>query len=223
MGDNDKRDSELSLIGEGLYCNWLVAAPYSDGRYFRIVPKPFPVLTVAIMNLLFAAFFYGFHWAATTFTDASVLFASVAPLGIGLVTCVAFTGVLYLTFRSAQKRGPWLEYDKWRKKVRLPREGLTFELDEVVYLQDVQSTQKERIGPGITYYHLSELNLVTCKDGRRKRWNLLNSNRDDSLAGRSPFAKILDAVVRQTPIPVYQVRKRWLHTETPVRPYRPRD
>jgi hypothetical protein len=106
--------------------NMRVSRPYQDDHVFRIDPIPTPVRSVIIMNLIFVAVFYGFHWVFKH-VDAGPWAVYGMPIGFGLVFCGALTAAICWTAANAQRLGPWLIYDKAAGRVELPRQGVTFE------------------------------------------------------------------------------------------------
>jgi hypothetical protein len=117
--------------------NVRVSRPYQDDYVFRIDPIPTPVWSVIVLNLVFIAVFYGFHWALKNLThgEAGPWAVYGIPIGIGLLTCGGFTAGVYWTVANAQRLGPWLIYDKATGRVKLPRQGATFDRQEIVHLQ----------------------------------------------------------------------------------------
>ncbi len=167
------------------------------GRLFRLEVEPMPVGSIVVYNLIFAAFFFGFYWACERLTDGEVgRWAIYAPLCIGLLTCTIFTVVTYVSFDRARRLGPWLIYDKASGRVSLPREGVTFEPSEIVHLQYI-TTKRLDLGGVTNNERMSELNLVTCRGGVRKRWPLLRS-----IANLRAFDRLLKPVVENTNMPV---------------------
>jgi hypothetical protein len=62
------------------------------------------VWSIIICNLVFIAFFYGWHWPAKHVTHGEVgaWFVYGAPIGIGLMTCGLFSRLqLYATLDGA--------------------------------------------------------------------------------------------------------------------------
>ncbi len=163
------------IIGRGWYGNFRIARPYCDERVFRIDPAPTPVRDMVATNLLFVVACCGFHLLGRHFLDSEtdVLFI-YAPLGLGLMVCVLYTAIVYYTFRNAWRLGPWLIYDKATGCVELPREKVRFTPHEIVHLQYI-TTKRLDWGGVVNNSRLSELNLVTYREGQRKRWPLLRS------------------------------------------------
>jgi len=198
----------------GGYTNLRISRPYNDDCVFRIDPIATPVWSVIIVNLIFIAVCYGFHWALKNLTHGQAgPWASYGmPIGIGLVVCGGVTAAIYCTVAKAQRLGPWLVYDKATGRVELPREGMRFDRREVVHLQYV-TTKRLDWGGVANNERLSELNLVTVRDGVRKRWPLLRSTL--TLKG---FDHILKPLVENTDLPVTQVQDElwgWRVTEAP--------
>lgn len=207
-------DPERFIIGRGAHDNFQLARPYSDDRVFRIDPTPMPVWSLIIHNLLFAAFFYGFHWVLKHLAHeyVGVFGLYVAPIGIGLLTCGLFTTVVYYSFNKARRLGPWLVYDKATRRVELPQEGVRFDRQDIVHLQYI-TTKRLDWGGVVNNDRLSELNLITCRDGERKRWPLLRS-----IFTVKAFDRVLRPLMQETDLPVVRVQDEWLGwnvTETP--------
>jgi hypothetical protein len=209
-------DPEKFIIGHGVYSNLQIARPYHDDCVFRIDPTPMPVLSIVIYNLVFIGFFYGFHWALKHLTHGEAGRWAVygAPIGIGLMTCGLFTVVVYRSFANARRSGPWFIYDKVVGRVELPREGgVRFDRHEVVHLQYI-TTKRLDWGGVVNNERLSELNLITCRDGTRKRWPLLRS-----IFTVKAFDRILKPLVENTDLPVVRVQDEWLGWRVTEMPY----
>lgn len=208
-------DPEKFVIGRGTYTNLRLSRPYNDDRVFRIDPISTPTWSVIVLNLIFLALCYGFHWALKNLTHGTAppWTFNTMPIVIALLTCGSFTGVVYWQVAKARRSGPWLIYDKATGQVDLPREGLSFQRQEIICLQDI-TTKRLDFGSVLNNQRLSELNLITQRDGRRQRWSLLRS----STGSFKEFDHILKPLVRNTDIPVIQVRDElwgWGVTETP--------
>ena len=142
--------------------------------------------------------------------------ADVVPIGLGLLTCLLFDGLVYLEFAAARRGEPWLIYDKTTGRVELPREHMSFERKETVHLQYI--TTKSLTDPSIqdtsqAPSRRSELNLITLRDGVRQRWHLLRSS-----SAWNAFDGILLPLMRETDLPVVRVRDDlhgWKVTEEP--------
>ncbi len=207
-------DPEKFILGRGTYSNLLIARPYFDDRVFRIDPTPMPVCSMVIYNLLFISVGYGFHWALKHHTHGEAghwIYLGVA-FGITLFTCVVFTVVVYCQFAKAWRLGPWLIYDRATGRVELPREKVAFGRQEIVHLQYV-TTKRLDWGGVMNNDRLSELNLVTERDGKWKRWPLLQS-----IFTSGAFDYILKPLLKTTDLPVLRVQDEWLGwriTETP--------
>jgi hypothetical protein len=213
-------DPENYIIGLGSYSNLQTAIASADEHVFRLDPAPMPVRSLIILNLLFAAFFVGFHllFKYVTHGEANPWFVYGAPFGVGLLTCGAFTGVVYWEFSNAQRLGPWLIYNKSNGSVELPREQLAFNRDEIVHLQYI-TTKRLNWGGTANNERLSELNLMTCRNGERRRWPLLRSNNS-----ARAFDRLLEPLLRETDLRVVRVQDEWLGwrvTETPYGPAKP--
>ena len=146
--------------------------------------------------------------------DHGPLITYGVPAGIGLLTCALFTGTTYYRFSRDLRSGPWLAYDTKARRIELPREGEIFDRDEVVQLQYI-TTKRLDWGGVINNERLSELNLITCRDGIRKRWPLLRS-----IADVRAFDGLLGPLLAQTDLPVVRVEDEWLGWKVTERPYR---
>ena len=199
-------DPEKFIIGRGFYNNLRTARPYHDGRVFRIDPAPMPVVSMLILNAVIAAFCYGIHWQAkhhgTGQPGRWVVYG--VPLGIGMFTCVLFTAVVYYSYDQARRRGPWLIYHKATGRVELPRERLTFERSEVEHVQYI-TTKSLTWGGVLNNDQVSELNLVTCRGGERRRWALLRS-----IANVRALEWIVNPLLAHTDLEVVRVKDQWL-------------
>ncbi len=209
-------DPERFIIGRGSYDNLRTAIPFSDERVFRIDPRPMPVWSIIVYNGVFAAFFYGVHWTVEHFAggEAEAWMVYGVPIGLGLITCGLFTAIVYHLFDKARRLGPWLVYDKETGRVDVPREGVSFDRAEIVHVQYI-TTKRLDWGDVLNNDQLSELNLVTCRDGVRKRWPLLRSN-----FNIRAFDWLLKPLVHETELPVVRVRDKWLGWETTETPYK---
>jgi hypothetical protein len=128
------------------------------------------------------------------------------------MVCVLYTAIVYYTFRNAWRLGPWLIYDKATGCVELPREKVRFTPHEIVHLQYI-TTKRLDWGGVVNNSRLSELNLVTYREGQRKRWPLLRS-----MFTSKAFDYILQPLVQATDLPVVRVQDQqfgWKITETP--------
>ena len=207
-------DPEQFIIGTGHYNNLRLARPYHDEHVFRIDPAPMPVWSIVILNLVFVAFFSGFLWTVQHFrqdeTGLGLIYGAV--IGIGLLTCVLFTVIGYRSFARANRLGPWLIYHKQSGEVELPREEEKFDRSEIVHLQYI-TTKLLWWGGVLNNERYSEINLVTSRDGIRKRWPLLKSG-----FNVKAFEWLLKPLQEQTNLPVVRVQDEWWGwkvTETP--------
>lgn len=206
-------DPEKFIIGQGTYTNVQIARPCWDDQVFRIEPIPMPVRWIVIINLILVAVGFGCHcFLKNVFGELGPLFYYGAPLGATLLICGGLTAGLYGIVADARRSGPWLIYDRATGQVELPRERVMFSRREIVHLQYVTT---KRLGWGIVMSNdrQSELNLITNRDGVRKRWPLLKS----TLVSNA-FDYILKPLVENTDLPVLRVQDGtfgWRITETP--------
>jgi len=195
----------------GAVTNMRVSRPYHDDHVFRIDPVPTPVRSVIIMNLIFLAVFYGFHWVFKH-VDAGPWAVYGMPIGFGLLFCGALTAAICWTAANAQRLGPWLIYDKATGRVELPRQGVTFDRQEIVHLQYV-TTKRLDWGGIANNEALSQLNLITRRGGVRERWPVIGSTLDVNA-----FDHVLKPLVKSLDLPVMRVQDElwgWGVTETP--------
>ena len=206
-------DPEKFILGDGMYTNLQTAGSYADERIFRIEPSPLPLGSVLTVNLIFANHFFGFHWMMRQFSQLPhgpgpwVVYG--APVGIGLTTCGLLNGIVYYSFAKARRLGPWLVYDKASGQVELPRENIRFERREIVLVQYITTKRLDQGGD-----RLSELNLITLRDGTRKRWPLLRS----TLQSKA-FDQVLQPLLAHTDLPVVRVEDKWLGWDVMEKPY----
>jgi hypothetical protein len=205
-------DPEKFIIGDGNYDNLQTATGLFVNGVFQLAPTPMPVPTIVIYNIFFAAVSYGLYWLVKYHTGGDAGLWVVAPMGIGLLTCMLFTVITYLSFAKANRLGPWLIYHTKGGRVELPRQRETFERDEIVHLQYI-TTKRLDWGGVVNNDRLTELNLITCRQGVRKRWPLLRS-----IAGNA-FDRILRPLVEYTDLPVVRVEDEWLGWNVSERPY----
>jgi hypothetical protein len=208
-------DPELFIVGRGGYDNFRTARPYHDSRVFRIDPTPMPVWSIVAYDALFAAASFGFHWLLKHATHgASPPWAVYgAPLGIGVLTCVGFTAIAYYSFAKARRLGPWLIYDKATGRVELPREGVSFDREQIVHVQYI-TTKLLDWGGVMNNERRSELNLVTCRDARRQRWPVLRS-----CFTVKAFDHILRPLLENTDLSVVRVEDQWWGWQVTQKPY----
>lgn len=202
-------DPEKYILGKGVYTMLRTACPYYDGQVFRIDPGPVPVWTIITFNLIFISCAYAFYWVASKLTDANT---GLWAFAIAAATCILFTVVAYSSFANTRRLGPWLIYDQMTNTVEIPRQGVTFQRREIVHLQYITTKRLDADSP-LNHERLTELNLVTCRDGVRQRWPLLGS-----LFNRRPFDPLVEPLLRNTDLPVVRVkdsRLGWRITETP--------
>ena len=203
-------DPEKFIIGRGGYNNLQTWQPYHDEHVFRIDPAPMSVGFIIGHNILFAVFFIGIYWLITH--DPHPMADPWGPfyvLGIGLFTGVGFTSLVYYYFDKERRLGPWLVYEKATRRVALPREGKIFERQEIIHLQSITTKPLDRSDE-----QLSELNLITYRDGERKRWPLLRSNWSEGM-----FDNVLKPLIDHTDLPVMQVTDSWLGWQITEKPY----
>lgn len=194
-------DPEKYIIGRGVYNNLQTATPVFEDGIFRFAPTPMPVLTIVIHNVVFAACAFALHWFLKHHTrgEAGPWAVYGGPIGIGLFTCLLFTVLVYLRFAEANRLGAWLIYDTKAGRVELPREREVFEREEIVHLQYITTKQLDW-GGVINNDRLSELNLITCRRGERKRWPLLRS-----ISDKYAFDKMLKPLIEHTDLPVVRI------------------
>src|SRR5262249_45894899 len=126
-----------------------------------------------------------------------------------------FTIVVYHSFAHANRLGPWLVFHKADGRVELPREPATFARNEIVHIQYITT---RHLGWGVGE-RFSELNLVTCQNGTRKGWPLLQST-----FTTGAFGGVLRSLTENTDLPVVRVKDRWFGWQTTEQPYgRPAD
>jgi hypothetical protein len=196
-------DPEKYIIGVGWYTNLRTTIPFENESEFRIDPAPMPTTSILVLNAVFVAFTGAFFGVATIFGDAMAPLLVVATFGVCAMTCVAFTAIVYFSFDSARRRGPWLVFNKLTKKVTLPREGKEFTTAEVVHIQYI-TTKPHRPKRASKGHLASELNLVACANGERKRWPILRSG-----LAYYAFDHIVTPLLDSTTIPVVRIREEW--------------
>jgi hypothetical protein len=216
-------DLENFVLGKGWYTGRRAAVPYADERQFRIDAAPIPPIRWSMMiglNTFYVLFFAGFIWFSRTHRDPDVSMSTVNALisGICLLTCGVTVGLLMFERWLGvwdKAKGPWLVYEKCTRRVSLPRLPLDFEFTEVVHLQYVSTgllqNPRSAISPARA---VSELNLVTIRDGKRERWNLLNSSYPFGA-----FEYLLHPLVEQTDIPVVRITETGGNWKVWIRPF----
>jgi hypothetical protein len=211
----DDVNPEHFIIGRGSYSNLRLAVPYADEREFRIDPAPMPRKAIIFMNLVFIVFYSGFHWVAKNWPgeQAHFLIVYVLPFVMCLLTCVGVTWITLWFHTRAQKRGPWLVYDKATRRVTLPREQVEFDFQDVVHLQYI-TTKRLDLGRVTNNDSCSELNIVTSRNGERERWHLLNS-----WANVLAFEYLVRPLVEQTDIPVVRIKDQMFGWDVTVEPF----
>ena len=208
-------DPEDYIIGEGWYDNLTLARPYCDGRTFRIDPYPVPWFGITMLNVVFVLFFGGVYVGVSYLTgDWSHLGLLGLCVVIGGMTCGGVSGIYIYRYRRANRLGPWLILDRTTGRIELPREGITFERSDVLHVQYI-TTKHLGLGDHGDEMRVSELNLITLRDGVRERWPLLQSG-----ATVRAFSKVLRAIQHHTDLPVMRVRDGWWSWEVTRTPYR---
>ena len=205
--------SEQWIIGDGSYDNLRVSRVADDVTSFSIIPAKTPWVMIVLVNLLFIAAGVAFYLVLRRFRPE---IGRAVPLlvcgGMGVFTCTLFTLIVTWRFGSELKRGPWLTYDKRRRILTLPRLGQQFALTEIVHVQYI-TTRRQRDG-GFFGDLLSELNVVTLREGRRARWHLVRS-----ILSHGAFEHVLRPMLRSTPIPIVRVRQRVMGRELHIERY----
>jgi hypothetical protein len=195
---------EQFIAGKGLYTTLRLAIARGDRRLFRIEPAPIPVKSVVAWNLLIAAFAVILHWLLRTHAAPGVGLtgAHFAPALVGITACAGYTSFTVWAFVREGRRGPWLIYDRRTRRVTLPRQGVEFDRSEILHLRYVTTKNPDRARAG-DCWRRSELHVVTCRDGRRERWHLLNSLSTGALE------HLLRPLVKETDIPVERIEDSW--------------
>lgn len=195
---------EYYLMNKGGYHNFTPYRPYHDEKVFRIDPAPVPWHLLLILNIVYFIGFGSFYWMfcrdSKNGTQAEYLLVCGAVVFIYLMTSIAVTGSAIYSCKRAQKLGPWLIYDKATGRVALPRENQSFEADEVVHLQYLSCRWTSNTDSTGFNSLVSELNLVTCKNGKRERWALLRS-----LFEVGGFRSVLPDLLKHMPVTVMRV------------------
>ncbi len=208
-------DPELFILGRGGYDNLRIARPWHDDTVFRIDPAPMPVISIIVFNLILTAVIGGFFWLVISRPSGALHAGWLgAIIGIGVFICVSFTSLVYWRFHSERRAGPWLIYHKASGLVNLPRHGISFAPHEIVHVQYI--TTKDLAWSGVVNNEqYSELNLVTCVDGERKRWPMLRS-----IFNVRAFDYIVRPLVEQTRLPVVRVKDQLWGWKVTAQPYR---
>jgi hypothetical protein len=204
---------EKFIIGRRGYSNLQTATPYFDQQGFRIDPAPMPVRAIIVCNVVFAALCFGFFWVPWHYGGKPAGLWVAALIGGGLFTCIGFTAIVYYSFDRARRLGPWLIFEKATGRVTLPRERMSFERHEIVHLQYV-TTKRLDWGGVLNNDRLSELNLITCCGGERKRWPLLRS-----IFAVKAFDRLLKPLLEHTDLPVMRVKDQRLGWKITEKPY----
>jgi hypothetical protein len=90
---------------------------------------------------------------------------------------------------------------------------VAFDPHEIVHLQYI-TTKRLDWGRVANNVRLSELNLVTCRDGLPKRWPLLRS-----IYNVKAFDRLLKPLMENTNLPVVRVKDEWLGWRVSEAPY----
>jgi len=208
-------DPKKFIVGRGVYDNLQTATTKFENGVLWLSPTPIPVLAIVIYNMVFAGFFLGIHSLLKYHTrgEASPWAVYGAPIGIGLFTCILFTAVVYHSFAKANRLGPWLIYETKSGRIKLPRERESFERNEIVQVEYI-TTKRLDWGGVLNNERLSELNLITCRQGMRKRWQLLRS-----ASNVKAFDRLLKPLMEHTDLPVVRVEDEWLGWNVSERPH----
>ena len=207
-------DPEQFILGRGSYHNFQVSRAHFDEDVFRIDPTPTPVWAIVILNAIFVSFFGVMYWLAGRAHGGLQALEKLAIIGTGVIVCIGFAAASVLIFRRENQRGPWLVYDKRTKRLELPRERVSFARDEIVHVQYI-TTKDLSWGDDAGNERRSELNLVTVRDGQRKRWPLLRS-----IFTHKAFDHVVKPLLRHTDLPVVRVEDQWAGwrvTESPLK------
>jgi hypothetical protein len=145
-------------------------------------------------NCLFLAFFAMAIYLVMQKEQEEWVYYFLAALAF--FTCVIFNAVVHHKFRSSNRRGEILVYDKSTGKISLPDHGLDFAIGEDIHIECI--TARESDDPLAEFR--SELNFVSSVDGAEKRWNLLSEG-----STINPFGKLTKSIAREIPIPVRRV------------------
>ena len=208
-------DPDKFIIGSGTYSSLLTARVVCNGGAAIIQPAPVPVAMIAVVDLIFIAFFIGFSWVLKHFShgEAGPLVIYVVPIAIGFMTCIGFTVLVYYSFSREQRLGVWLIFDRATEAVTLPRENICFQRNEIVHLQYI-TTKRLGWGRVTNNQRLSELNLITCRNGQHQRWPLLRS-----IYNVKAFDYLLRPIAENTNLPIVRVTDEWLGWKTTEKPY----
>jgi hypothetical protein len=216
-------DPENFVLGQGWYAQRRSAVPYADDSQFRFDPAPippFPWLMLLVLNTVYMLFFGSFIWFAQTHRDPAVsrLTVNILITAIGLMTCGCTVGSVMLGRWFGAREialGPSLVYEKSTRRVSLPRLHLDFDFTEVVHLQYVSTGLLQDPRSALSPPHpVSELNMVTIRDGKRQRRNVLKSS--DPIGA---FEYLLDPLVEQTDIPVVHMTETAGNWKVWIRPF----
>ncbi|MEM9790044.1 MAG: hypothetical protein AAF842_06520 [Planctomycetota bacterium] len=205
-------DRDRFVIGKGVYGQWRTAGLYRDTRVVRIDPKPPPYTYLVLFTLVLASIFAGFCWLITRLEELVEIWSWFYPLILTLGTASTITPpiIILLVHRVAMRHGTWFVYDRMTRRVTLPRSGETFDANEIVHLEyittkRVQSRSNTRV---------TELNLVTNRDGRRQRWHLLSS-----IYLYRAFDDLLKPLIEETGLPAVRMTDTMFGWEVAQRPY----
>lgn len=203
QGDN----AEHMLIDAGSYHTLRTSAVRENGEQLCIVPKSLPVLPLILNNLLVAVIFAGFLWAGIEYGEMRPYGSlMVAVVLLGVLTCGLLTLFFIYAYRKENQSGPWLVIEKATGRVTLPRDGLAFDREQIVHLQYVTGyTTEEYVRGEIVTTQQSELNLLTCIDGHRKRWPIMRT------LGTGGLGKIAKRILKSTDVPLVRCKQHMLH------------
>lgn len=213
----DSANPENFIIGQAkCYDNLRVAVPTSTETEFRLDPGPMPILSMIVKPLLVIAFVVGSLWICMAIRAPGdiPLFAYVVATVVGLFNCVMFTVLPYFRFTHERRRGSWLIFDKATRRLHLPRLQQTFDFSDIYYLQYI-TTKKLKSQSKDDPKRLTELNLVTRKNGEQKRWQLLTS----SSTSDKFFDHLLWPLIHETRIPVMRLEDTRDGWDVTVEPY----
>lgn len=208
-------DPDLFILADGVYDNLRVAKAINTDSEFRIEPAPTPWGYVALCNVALCGFAYGIHWVVKNHSDdpTNKLLLYALPIGFSVVICTILTAIILYRFKSEQNRGTWLVYDKRTRQISLPRHGKQFDFSEVKHLQytSTRDHKEQRLSKNDI---VSELNLVTQRDGAVERWHLVSSG-----FGFNAFEYLLRPLAQHTDIPVVRIQQQLFGWGVTVKPF----
>ncbi len=182
------------------YDNLIVWKPVNDAASFRIMPAPVPWKMIIALNIVFAALICGWIYLGLHFGSQGERFGVMAAgIGIGLLVCAGFTGIVWYTFSRNLSQGPVFIYNRAARTIALPRQSQTFPVDATC-LQLLTLVGMQGLGTGG-----SELQVHVEGANEPEAWPLAASKyavEEFGLGDDRTYGKIVRGIQEHTPLEI---------------------